>query len=51
VSAREPVPQSDANHADQNWDPGGGRIFIRDDHLYRAVLASMNGVDDGPGHE
>jgi hypothetical protein len=28
VSAREPVPQPDANYADQNWDPGGDRIFI-----------------------
>jgi hypothetical protein len=51
VSAREHVPQPDANHADQNWNPGGGRIFIRDDHLYGAVVASMNGVDDGPGDE
>jgi hypothetical protein len=51
VSAREPVPQQHANHTDQNWDPGGGRIFIRDDHLYGAVVASMHGVDDGPGHE
>jgi hypothetical protein len=48
VSAREPVPQPDAD-ADQNWDPGGGRIFIRDNHLYGAVVASLNGADDGPG--
>jgi hypothetical protein len=46
MSSREPVPQPDA---DQNWDPGGGRIFIRDSHLYGAVLAFMNGADDGPG--
>jgi hypothetical protein len=51
VSAREPVPQPDANYADQNWDPGGDRIFIRDNHLYGAIVASMNGVDDGPGEE
>jgi hypothetical protein len=43
------VPQPDANHADQNWDPGGDRIFIRDNHLYGAFVASMNGVGDGPG--
>jgi hypothetical protein len=46
VSAREPDPQPDA---DQNWDPGGGRIFIKDNHSYGAVVASMNGADDGPG--
>jgi hypothetical protein len=51
VSAGEPVPQPEANYADQNWDPGGHRIFIRDDHLYGAVVAYMNGVDDGPGEE
>jgi hypothetical protein len=51
VPTREPVPQSDVNHADQNWDPEGGRIFIRDNHLYGAVVASMNGVGDGPGDE
>jgi hypothetical protein len=51
VSTREPVPQPDVNHADQNWDPGGGHIFIRDNHLYGAVVASMNGVGDGPGDE
>jgi hypothetical protein len=51
VSAREPVPQPDANHADQNWDPGGDRIFIRNNHLYGAIVASMNDVDDGPGEE
>jgi hypothetical protein len=51
VSAREPVPQPDANHADQKWDPGGDRIFIRDNHLYGAIVASLNGVGDGPGEE
>jgi hypothetical protein len=51
VSAREPVQQPDAIYADQKWDPGGGRIFIRDNHLYGAVVASTNGVDDGPGDE
>jgi hypothetical protein len=51
VSAREPLPQPDANHADQNWHPRGGRIFIRDNHLYGAAVASINGVDDGPGDE
>jgi hypothetical protein len=49
VSAKEPVPQPDANYADQNWDPGGHRIFIRDNHLYGAVVAPMNGVVDGHG--
>jgi hypothetical protein len=28
VSAREPVPQPDANYADQNWHPGGHLNFI-----------------------
>jgi hypothetical protein len=51
ASAREPVPQPDANHSHQNWDPGGGRIFIRDNHLRRAIVALMNGVGDGPGEE
>jgi hypothetical protein len=51
VSVREPVPQPDTNHADQNWDPRGGRIFIRDNHLYGAVLASMIGVGDGHREE
>jgi hypothetical protein len=51
VTAREPVPPPDANHADQNWDPGGDRIFIRNNHLYGAIVASMDGVDDGPGEE
>jgi hypothetical protein len=51
VSARKPVPQPDANHADQSWDPGGGRILIRDNHLYGTIVASMNGVGDGPGEE
>jgi hypothetical protein len=45
------VPQPDANHANQNWDPGGGRIFIRDNYLYAAIVAAMNGVGDGPGDE
>jgi hypothetical protein len=51
VSTREPVPQPDANYADQNWYPGGHRIFIRDNHLYGAVVAPMNGVVDGHGDE
>jgi hypothetical protein len=51
VSAREPVPQLDATYADQNWDPGGHRIVIRDNHLYEAVVASVNGVGDGDGEE
>jgi hypothetical protein len=51
VSAREPVPQPDASYADQNWDLGGDRIFIRDNHLYGANVASINGVGDGPGEE
>jgi hypothetical protein len=51
VSTREPVPQPDAKHADQNWDPGGDRIFIRHNHLYGAIVASINGVDDGPAEE
>jgi hypothetical protein len=29
VSAKETVPQPDANHAEQKWDLGGSRIFIR----------------------
>jgi hypothetical protein len=51
VPAREPVPQPDATYADQDWDPGGDRIFIRDNHLYGAIVASFNGVGDGPGEE
>jgi hypothetical protein len=51
VSAKEPVPQPDTNYTDQNWDPGGHRIFIRDNHLYGAVVASMNGVGDGHGDD
>jgi hypothetical protein len=51
VSARKPLPQPDANHADQNWDLGGGRIHIRDNHLYGAIVASMNGVGDGSVEE
>jgi hypothetical protein len=51
VSAREPVPQPDANYADQKWDPGGDRIFIRDNHLYGAMVASMKGVGGGHGEE
>jgi hypothetical protein len=51
VSAREPVQQPDANYADQNWDPGGDCIFIRNNHLYGAIVASLNGVGDGPGEE
>jgi hypothetical protein len=46
MSAREPVPQPDAKYADQNWDPGGDRISIRNNHLYGAMVASMNGVGD-----
>jgi hypothetical protein len=45
------VPQPDANHADHHWNPGGGRIFIRDNHLDGAIVASMNGFGDGPGDE
>jgi hypothetical protein len=45
------VPQPYTNHADQNWDPGGGRIFIRDNHLYGAVVSSMEDVDDCPEDE
>jgi hypothetical protein len=51
VSAREPVPQPDASHANQNWDPRGGRIFFRENHLYETIVAAMNGVGDGPGNE
>ena len=45
------MPQPDANQAKQNWDPGGDRIFIRDNHLYAAIVAAVNGVGDDPGDE
>ena len=45
------MPQPEANHENQNWDPGGGRIFIRDNHLYAAIVSAMNGVGDNPGDE
>jgi hypothetical protein len=43
------VAQPDANHDNQNWDPGGGRMFIRDNHLYEAIVAVVNDVGDDPG--
>jgi hypothetical protein len=45
------VPQPGDNYADQKWDPVGDRIFIRDNHLYGAMVASMNGVGDRHGEE
>jgi hypothetical protein len=46
VSAREPLPQPDANYADQNWDPGGHRIFRTDldSHTNMPVVGAGNHV-------
>jgi hypothetical protein len=38
VSARQRVPLPDANHTDQNWDLGRGRI-LSEDTVYGAVVA------------
>jgi hypothetical protein len=50
VSARETVPQPDANHAEQKWDLGGSCIFIRRYSLWSSCCC-MNGVGDGHGEE
>jgi hypothetical protein len=44
VSSRESRPEPDTNLM---FDPGGGRIPIRDRHLYETIMATMIGDGDG----